>query len=146
MVGNQKNLIPNSQRTPEELRAMTIKAGKASGVARRKKKTFAEIAKAMMDCKPNQEQLKVLKGIFPQINPDDITNRTLMIKKQIDKAVKDGDTKSFEVLRDTVGEKPSDKLEMTGKDGETLNMRYELSPATKKTIDEQKKQRKTIDE
>ena len=35
--GNQKNLIPNSQRTPEELREMTRNGGIASGKARRKK-------------------------------------------------------------------------------------------------------------
>lgn len=42
--GNKKNLIPNSQRTPEELREMTRKGGIASGKARRKK---ADLKKAM---------------------------------------------------------------------------------------------------
>ena len=42
--GNEKNLIPNSQRTPEELREMTRKGGIASGKARRKK---ADLKKAM---------------------------------------------------------------------------------------------------
>lgn len=36
-MGN-KNLIPNSDRTPEELRAMTTKGGIQSGIARRKKR------------------------------------------------------------------------------------------------------------
>lgn len=42
--GNEKNLIPNSQRTPDELREMTRKGGIASGKARRKK---ADLKKAM---------------------------------------------------------------------------------------------------
>lgn len=42
--GNEKNLIPNSQRTPKELREMTRKGGIASGKARRKK---ADLKKAM---------------------------------------------------------------------------------------------------
>lgn len=42
--GNEKNLIPNSQRTPEELREMTRKGGIASGKARRKK---SDLKKAM---------------------------------------------------------------------------------------------------
>ena len=42
--GNQKNLIPNSQRTPEELREMTRNGGIASGKARRKK---SDLKKAM---------------------------------------------------------------------------------------------------
>ena len=35
---NQENLIPNSQRTPEELREITRKGGIASGKARREKR------------------------------------------------------------------------------------------------------------
>jgi hypothetical protein len=145
-TGRQDNLIPNSERTPEELRSMTKKGGINSGIARRKKKTFAELAKAMMDCKPTETQLKMIKEVFPDLEIEEVTNRALMIQKQMDKAVTDGDTKAFEVLRDTIGEKPSDKLEMTGRDGEPLNMKYELAPATKKAIEEQKKEREVLDE
>jgi hypothetical protein len=41
--GNPSKLIPNSQRTPEELREQTRKGGIASGEARRKKKLMASI-------------------------------------------------------------------------------------------------------
>lgn len=41
--GNPKNLIPNSERTPEELREQTRKGGVASGKARRKKKLLSQI-------------------------------------------------------------------------------------------------------
>jgi hypothetical protein len=41
--GNPKNLIPNSERTPEELREQTRKGGIASGKARRKKKLLSQI-------------------------------------------------------------------------------------------------------
>lgn len=40
---NMQNLIPNSQRTPEELREITRKGGIASGKARRQKKAWSEI-------------------------------------------------------------------------------------------------------
>lgn len=42
MANNEKNLIPNSERTPQQLKEMTSKAGKASGEARRGKKLFSE--------------------------------------------------------------------------------------------------------
>lgn len=41
--GNPDKLIPNSKRTPEELREMTRKGGIASGEARRKKKLMSQI-------------------------------------------------------------------------------------------------------
>lgn len=42
---NAGNLIPNSQRTRQELREMGRKGGIASGKARRKKKELKKIAK-----------------------------------------------------------------------------------------------------
>ena len=36
---NDKNLIPNSQRSPSELKAMTSKGGKRSGEVRRQRKS-----------------------------------------------------------------------------------------------------------
>lgn len=46
--GRPENLIPNSQRTPEERRENARKAGKASVEARRKKKYFMEIYGEML--------------------------------------------------------------------------------------------------
>ena len=39
---NEQNLIPNSQRTPSELRAQTRAGGIASGIARRERKMLRE--------------------------------------------------------------------------------------------------------
>jgi len=37
----------------------------------------------------------------------------------------DGNVKAFEVIRDTIGEKPADKQEITGKDGAPLAVQKE---------------------
>lgn len=42
---NEKNLIPNEERTPRERRENARKAGIASGKARREKKTIQNILK-----------------------------------------------------------------------------------------------------
>ena len=42
-MANIDNLIPNSERTPEELQEMTRKGGIASGKARREKKLMSQI-------------------------------------------------------------------------------------------------------
>ena len=46
--GNPDKLIPNSQRTPEELREQTRKGGIASGKARREKKRLSTIYGEML--------------------------------------------------------------------------------------------------
>ena len=46
--GNPKNLIPNSERTPEQLREQTRKGGIASGKARREKKRLSTIYGEML--------------------------------------------------------------------------------------------------
>lgn len=45
---NKENLIPNSERTPSELKEMTRKGGIASGESRREKKKVAELVRIYM--------------------------------------------------------------------------------------------------
>lgn len=86
---NEENLIPNSARSPEELREMGRKGGIKSGETRRRKKTFKQELEWLLEENNNQK------------------NITLALIKQ----ALEGNTKAFEVIRDTVGEKPVDKLE-----------------------------------
>ena len=46
---NEKNLIPNEERTPNERRENARKAGVASGKARREKKTIQKILSDLLD-------------------------------------------------------------------------------------------------
>lgn len=46
---NKDNLKPNSARTPEERKELARKAGKASGRARRERKTVAEALRKVLD-------------------------------------------------------------------------------------------------
>ena len=87
-MSNEQNLIPNSERTPSELREMARNGGLASGEARRKRKTLKEELLLMLSEGETQQSV------------------TLAL---IEKAMS-GDTKAFEVIRDTIGEKPVDKV------------------------------------
>ena len=51
MANNADNLIPNSERTPQELKEMTSKAGKRSGEVRREKKLFQQAVLAALQAK-----------------------------------------------------------------------------------------------
>ena len=46
---NNSNLIPNTERSPEELREMGRKGGIASGKARRRKRDLQKLAKMLLD-------------------------------------------------------------------------------------------------
>lgn len=100
-MANEQNLIPNSQRTPSELREMTRKAGIASGKARRARKTLKETLLLMLEEGNTQ---------------NDIT--LALLQKALN-----GDTKAYEVIRDTVGEKPTDKIEQSGESKLDVNIR-----------------------
>ena len=85
-MANEDNL-----RTPstEEAREIGRKGGIASGEARRKRKTLREELLLLLEKGDTQERISLA-----------------LLQKAMQ-----GDTKAFEVLRDTVGEKPIDKVE-----------------------------------
>lgn len=86
---NDENLIPMSQRSPSEVRAMAANGGRKSGESRRARKTLKEELLLLLSEGDTQKTVSVA-----------------LLKKAMD-----GDTKAFEVLRDTIGEKPVDKVE-----------------------------------
>ena len=87
-MANTENLVSLADRTTEEQRAIASAGGKASGEARRKRKTLKEELLLMLSEGEKQQSV------------------TLAL---IEKAMS-GDTKAFEVIRDTIGEKPVDKV------------------------------------
>ena len=88
--GNINNLIKNEDLTPEQRRENARKAGLASAEAKKKRKTLREELLALLKTEKYQERISLS-----------------LIKQALD-----GNTKAFEVIRDTVGEKPGDKLEL----------------------------------
>lgn len=87
-VANNENLVSLADRTTSEKRAIASAGGKASGEARRKRKTLKEELLLLLSEGETQQSV------------------TLAL---IEKAMS-GDTKAFEVIRDTIGEKPVDKV------------------------------------
>lgn len=104
-MANEQNLIPNSKRTPQELREITRKGGIASGKARREKKELKAIVEALFE------------RMYETEGGEKISGAEAITVKQMEKALK-GDTKAFEVLRDTAGQKPVEKVEQINIDAE----------------------------
>ena len=88
---NEKNLIPNSERTPSELRKMARNGGLASGEARRKRKSLKEELLLMLEDEELQQSVAIA-----------------LIKQ-----AQNGNVKAFGMLRDTIGEAPVEKVQAT---------------------------------
>ncbi len=93
-MANNENLIPVTKRTPRERKAISSKGGKASAEAKRKRKALKEELIALLDVIDTNGHSVQEKISFALI-----------------KEACDGNVKAFEVIRDTIGEKPIDKVE-----------------------------------
>lgn len=103
-MANEQNLVRGEDAhklTAEE----QSRGGKASGVARRKKKAFKELFEAML-----AEDGGKLNGRIVT-KKELITARALQLLLDQDRNTEDRDfLKALEIVRDTVGEKPVDKV------------------------------------
>lgn len=101
-MANEQNLVSFNERTASERRELARQAGIKSGQSRRARKTLKETLLLMLAENKTQE------------------NITLAL---LDKALK-GDTKAYEVIRDTIGEKAPDKV--SAEIGNKDNMAFKL--------------------
>lgn len=105
-MGNEKNL-----RTPstKEAREMQKKSAKARSENIKRKKDIRLAMEAL------------LEKSYTGKNGQELTGAEAIALKQMEKALK-GDTKAFEVVRDTSGQKPVEKVEQVN-----IDMEYEQS-------------------
>ena len=94
------------------------KGGIASGIAKREKKSLRSTIETLLEYRPTEKELEYLRDHGIDVD-DDATYRTAVAFAIINKAVK-GNTRAFEMLRDTIGEKPTEKVEVTKPTSETV--------------------------
>lgn len=103
-----------NERTKSKQKEIATKGGKASGVARRRKKEMREQLEILVSLSMGQgkktdiEKAKNIKDF----SKENITVEQAMLLAQVQKALK-GDPVAFEMIRDLLGEKPADKKEIT---------------------------------
>ena len=99
---NEKNLIPNSERTPEERREIATAGGKASGVSRRRKRSLKEAADLYLSL-PVSDRRVWNKIARRGVDPEDIDNQMAMIIG-LTMAATAGNAKAAKVIVDLLGE------------------------------------------
>lgn len=95
-MANEQNLLKGDEKhklTPEE----QSKGGMASAEARRKKRDIRAALEALLE--------KTYKGK----GGEELSGAEVIALKQMEKAIK-GDTRAFEVVRDSAGQKPIEKV------------------------------------
>ena len=95
MAKGHENLIPQSERTKEQQRKIARMGGIASGKARAEKKMLKDLLEEAL-----------LKGT-------ETDNEYINITKALIKEANKGNVKAYEVIRDTLGQKPKEEIEIT---------------------------------
>ena len=103
MANNLKNTEATQFQSGSEAVEAGQRGGIASGEARRRKRDIRLALEALLEKDITDKKGNVM------------TTTEAIALKQIEKALK-GDTKAFEVVRDTVGQKPIDKVAVTNID------------------------------
>ena len=97
-----KNLVPNEERTPDELRSITQKGGIASGVARRRKRSMREAADYYLAL-PETDRRRVNALLRDEVEPEDVDNQMSVVMGMAE-AAKRGDARAANVLLKMLGE------------------------------------------
>ena len=112
-MANEQNLLKGDdihKFTHEE----ASRGGKASGKARRERKSMQELAKIILGLSMTSGQVHNVEDIqnIADIKGKNLTVDQAILLKQVEKALK-GDLQSATFIRDTSGNKPVEKVEKT---------------------------------
>ena len=106
-----RNLVPTTRLSETERRELSRKGGLASAAARRRKKDIREVFDALLSSPATPEmQEKAAKLGFDAETVESIYD--VLGVAMIDKALS-GDGYCFQLVRDSAGDKPTDKSEVT---------------------------------
>lgn len=108
--GRIENLKSMGDRTTDEQRLIARKGGKASGKARRDKREQKQIILDVLSMPMTDGNIDKIKSFADAEGANLSINQAIVIQ-QVKRALK-GDTKAAEYLRDTAGQKPSDKVQL----------------------------------
>ena len=106
-------------RSSEEAAESGRKGGIASGVARRQAKDLRNLALAILEMPIKEGDIDEITSLA-SVKGKNMTTSQAMILSQVRRAI-EGDSKAFEVIRDTAGQKPADKVEISKPDSEVID-------------------------
>lgn len=109
-MANEQNLIPNSERTPSQLREQARKGGIASGKARKQRKLMQEVANNILNMPLKDGTIDEIRNLA-EVRGLNITVQEAILISMVKKALK-GDSKAAAYVRDTAGQMPTSNIEV----------------------------------
>lgn len=111
-MANESNLLRPEDLTPEQRRENARKAGIASAKAKKERKAIKEQLEMLLELPLKDKNAKTkIKKLG--INADNLNNQMAMVISIYQKALK-GDVNAFKEIRDTIGEKPQENINLSG--------------------------------
>ncbi len=109
-------------------------------MGQKKRRTREQLMKDMMQSKPSREFLESLMPIITKlgIDPDTVDNELMMHLRQLQKAIQEGDVRSYTALLDRFVGKPKQEHDVNQKSDIDFNILGWLPPETDSTEDEEK--------
>lgn len=107
---NTKGLIQNQGLTPSERRESARNAGLASGEARKKRKALKDLMEIALQMEEKNESYR---SLMKKAGWKDMDQMSVITQGLIQRA-KTGDVQAYNAIRDIIGEKPTDKMEVSG--------------------------------
>lgn len=99
-MANERNLVPFDERTENEQRKIASAGGKASGKARRRKKSMKQKMQLLLSLPAADNDQAELSAIG--VDPEDMDNEMVLVKALF-LAAAEGDTKAFDRIQDVLG-------------------------------------------
>lgn len=99
-MANESNLIPVTDRSKEEARALSSKGGKASGATRRRKKSMKDAMNLLLSLPVDEANKAKMERLGIDSNAAD--NQMLMLISAFQQAVK-GNVRAMEFIKDLTG-------------------------------------------
>lgn len=107
-----KNLKPLTELPPEEAKAIRQKGQAAATQKKKDKKKIKDICNDLLSL-PAEDLAKAVlnEGIVEKLKDVDLTVYDLIVAKQIEQTLTTGSVKSAEFIRDSAGDKPTEKIQ-----------------------------------
>lgn len=107
-MANESNLIPVTDRSKEEARALSSKGGKASGATRRRKKSMKDAMNLLLSLPVDEANKAKMERLGIDSNAAD--NQMLMLISAFQQAVK-GNVRAMEFIKDLTGSSAMTELD-----------------------------------
>lgn len=130
-MANEKNLIPMSKRTKSEQRELTSKAGKASGEARRRKKSMKQAMNTLLNLPVSETNKAKLKQLG--VEPSEADNQMLVMVSAMQQAL-NGNVRAMEFIASITGNIAMSEAERERNKIEKKRLKIEEQQANKDTV------------